>query len=96
MTHTTKAGGFLCATLLLAAVSVGAAWGAPSLVITGQGGVYDVQGQGFDGGGAMDITLEYDSATLANPRVSQGRLISGAMMSNTLCLCTLLGSVRIA
>jgi hypothetical protein len=71
----------LCAALLLAATSVGAAWAAPSLVITGQGGTYDVQGQGFDGVGAMDLTLGYDASTLANPRVNQGGMISGAMMA---------------
>ena len=44
-------------------------------------GVYTLQGVGMDSVAAMDITVYYDTGSLKNPRVSQGSLISGAMMA---------------
>ena len=43
-------------------------------------GVFTIQGTGIEGAGAMDITVLYDTSSLANPRVVQGGLISGALM----------------
>ena len=81
MIRKNKFGRLLCAALLLAATSAGSAWAAPSLVITGQGGNYEIKGSGFEGIGAMDITLGYDTTTLSNPRVGQGGWISGALFA---------------
>lgn len=44
-------------------------------------GVYELQGVGMDSVAAMDITVSYDSTSLTNPRVTQGSLISGAMLA---------------
>jgi len=47
-------------------------------------GVFVLQGTGLSGVGGIDATIGYDTATLANPRVDQGGLISGAtMVANT-------------
>jgi hypothetical protein len=47
-------------------------------------GVFALQGAGLTDVAAIDATISYDTATLANPRVVQGGLLSGAtMMANT-------------
>jgi hypothetical protein len=43
-------------------------------------GVFVIQGTGIENAGAMDFTIVYDTSSLANPRVVQGGLISGALM----------------
>jgi len=54
---------------------------AALLTISSSGnGVFILQGAGLAGVGGIDATISYDTATLANPRVVQGVLISGAMM----------------
>ena len=78
MNQRIKTGRLLCA-VLLAVTSVGAAWAAPSLVVTGKEGNYEIRGAGFEGIGAMDITLGYDPSTLSNPRVNQGGWVAGAL-----------------
>lgn len=45
------------------------------------GGSYVLQATGMDRAAAIDITLGYDSAFLANPRVVQGGLVPGALMA---------------
>ena len=42
-------------------------------------GVFLVQGAGIENASALEINVGYDTATLANPRVVKGPLISGAM-----------------
>ncbi len=42
-------------------------------------GVFSILGTGIEGASAMEITVSYDTATLANPRVVEGPLIAGAM-----------------
>ena len=60
---------------------------------TGRGnGQFDVMGQGFDGVGGIDITLNYDKNTANDPRILQGELISGAVMMPNL---TVPGTVRV-
>lgn len=46
-----------------------------------EGGVFLLQGTDMDNVAAMDITITYDAASLANPTVAQGALVSGAMMA---------------
>ncbi len=46
-----------------------------------EGGVFLLQGTDMDNVAAMDITITYDAASLANPTVAQGTLVSGAMMA---------------
>ena len=43
-------------------------------------GVYRLQGADMKGVSAMDVVLQYDTTTLANPRIEKGPLLSGAMM----------------
>ncbi|MCM2359941.1 MAG: cohesin domain-containing protein [Geobacteraceae bacterium] len=55
---------------------------APQVSISSGGnGVFTLQGTGFQGVGGAYITIRYDTATLANPRVVQGNLASGALMA---------------
>ena len=42
-------------------------------------GVFQVTGTGIEGAAAIELTVSYDTASLANPRVVEGPLISGAM-----------------
>ncbi|MCK9417914.1 MAG: cohesin domain-containing protein [Nitrospirae bacterium] len=42
-------------------------------------GIFQITGSDMTGVASMDITLSYDAATLSNPRVVVGPLISGAM-----------------
>lgn len=50
-----------------------------SLSSSGNGG-FVLQGEGMENVASLDITIIYDTATLANPRVTSGGLISGALM----------------
>jgi hypothetical protein len=53
-------------------------------ISSGGNGMFVVQGTGFDKVAAAKVTVVYDTTTLANPRVMQGSLMSGALMaSNT-------------
>ena len=49
-------------------------------VVSAGDGVFTIQGTGIEGAGAIDFTVLYDTVSLANPRVVQGGLISGALM----------------
>ena len=73
-----NSGMFLLMTLLLS--SVASAWGAPSLIISGQGSVYEMRGEGLEGVAGIDVTVKYDSSRMTNPRVTQKQLIAGAIM----------------
>lgn len=61
------------ATTVLAAAQVG--------ISPGGMGVFILQGAGFDNVAGLTISIGYDTATLANPRVSQGVLASEALMA---------------
>ncbi len=50
-------------------------------ISSGGGGVFVVQGAGFNKVAGAKVTVSYDTSTLANPRVSQGGLMSGALMA---------------
>ena len=43
-------------------------------------GQYLVQGAGLEWVAGMDVVIQYDKTKLANPRVVQGGLVSGAIM----------------
>jgi hypothetical protein len=65
-----------------------------TLTISSAGnGVFLLQGVGVEDAAALDIIVVYDSATLANPRVSEGPLIAGAMTATNL---NVPGTVRMA
>ncbi|KAB0666247.1 hypothetical protein F6V25_07190 [Oryzomonas japonica] len=85
---------FMTATLILASASL--SLGATVSVNptgTSSNGVYTVQGSDMDGVAGFDLVLKYDSPALASPTVSQGSLISGAIMvANT----NAAGTIRIA
>ena len=56
-------------------------------------GVFLIRGVGVEDAAALDITVVYDTATLANPRVIEGPLIAGAMTATN---PNVPGTVRIA
>ena len=63
-----------------------------SLIPSGNG-EYVIQGDNMDGVAGIELTINYDSSALSSPTVTQGGLISGALMrSNT----TFVGTIRIA
>ncbi|KAA0893238.1 cohesin domain-containing protein [Oryzomonas rubra] len=81
----------MAATLILASASL--SLGASITVSSSGNGVYTVQGSSMDGVSGIEMTLKYDTTSLASPSVTQGSLISGAMMAaNT----NVAGSIRIA
>jgi len=56
-------------------------FGASTLVINPAGdGIFTLQGVGVENAAAMDITVAYDASTLSSPRITQGAMISGAMV----------------
>ena len=57
-----------------------AVFGAVLTVSSTGNGTFAVQGAGLVDVAGINATIIYDTATLANPRVSQGGLITGAMM----------------
>lgn len=62
-------------------------------VLSSGNGTYVIQGDTLSGVSAMDFTLQYDNATKSSPTVTQGGLVSGALMAvNT----NVPGSIRIA
>jgi len=70
------------ALFVLTAWNSAAVIAAPALTISSSGnGTFVLQGSAVDGVAALDITVRYDVATLTNPQVTQGGLISGAMMA---------------
>jgi hypothetical protein len=56
---------------------------AVSMISTTSGGdgVFQLQGIGIEDAAALEITVQYDTATLGSPRVVEGPLIAGAMLA---------------
>jgi hypothetical protein len=53
---------------------------AATVSVTASGnGIFAIQGLGLENVGGIDVTLTYDTSTLANPRFSAGDLIAGAL-----------------
>jgi hypothetical protein len=56
------------------------AFAVSTLTISSTGdGIFLLRGIGIKDAAALEIIVSYDTATLANPRVAEGPLISGAM-----------------
>jgi hypothetical protein len=56
------------------------AFALSTLTISSTGdGIFLLQGIGIEDAAALEIIVSYDTATLANPRVVEGPLITGAM-----------------
>lgn len=54
------------------------------IVPTATPGEYSVMAENFSGIGGVEVTITYDTSLLANPRITQGALLAGAMfISNT-------------
>jgi len=71
---------FVAALAILALCRPAPAFAVSTITISpGGAGVFLLQGSTIDGASAFDISVAYDTATLANPRVTEGPLISGAM-----------------
>ncbi|HEY3307024.1 MAG TPA: cohesin domain-containing protein [Desulfuromonadaceae bacterium] len=64
---------------LLLSVSCSIALGASASVTALGNGIFTVQGNNMDGVAGIDLTLNYDSSSLASPSVNQGSLFTGAM-----------------
>ena len=69
---------FLTLFIFLAGVQV--ALGASVTITPAGNGLFDIQGAGLNGIQGIELNIVYDSSSLASPSVSQGNLISGAMM----------------
>ena len=54
---------------------------------------YVVRGDNMEGVGGIDLTISYDSTTMSSPTVTQGGLISGALMAPNTATP---GTIRIA
>jgi hypothetical protein len=79
--------------LLLILLSSSFAICASVNVIPSGGGIFSVLGSAMDGVAGIELTITYDAASLGSPAVTQGGLVSGAMLAaNT----TIPGSIRIA
>ena len=92
MKYRTKLSLLLLFLFLLPCIAVPA--DAALFTITSSGnGVFALSGTALSGVGTIEATIEYDTATLANPRVVQGGLVLGGMfVANT----NSPGTVRIA
>ncbi|MFA7403935.1 MAG: cohesin domain-containing protein [Pelobacteraceae bacterium] len=56
--------------------------GSAALVVSPSGdSSYTVQGTGMDGVAGIQLDITYDAASLANPTVTQGDLVAGAMVA---------------
>ena len=65
-----------CAILSFEAAAV---FAADVTIVPSGRGVFIVQGTGLAGVAALDFTIAYDAATLSNPAVAPGSLVSGGM-----------------
>jgi hypothetical protein len=52
-----------------------------SVVPTGNPASFSVEGTGMDGVAGIQLDIAYDASSLANPTVTQGALVSGAMLA---------------
>jgi hypothetical protein len=69
-------------TLALSLSYAHSAFAVSALTVSSSGnGGFVLRGTGMDSVAALDITIAYDTTVLANPRVVQGGLISGALMA---------------
>ncbi len=78
MTHYARLG---CTAVLSLLLNVSTVLAASVSIISSGGGTYIIKGDAMEGVAGIDLSLSYDSSSLATPSVSQGGLISGAMMA---------------
>jgi hypothetical protein len=75
-----SSGIFIAVVVILALCLPLPAFAVSTVTISPAGeGVFLLQGIGIEKASAFEITVVYDAATLANPRVTEGPLIAGAM-----------------
>ena len=67
-------------TISVCLISVSHTWAMPRFSINGSDNVFTIQGEGLEGVGGLDLAVDYDPATLTNPRVALQELFIGAMM----------------
>lgn len=73
---------FIVLVLFLALASAHAETASSVLTVAAAGdGTYALQGSSIEYVAAMDITITYDMAALASPRVAKGAMIAGAVMA---------------
>lgn len=83
----------LLLSLLLILLGASFALCASVTVVPSGGGNFSVQGSAMDGVSGIDLTLTYDTSSLGSPTVTQGSLVSGALLAaNT----TVSGAIKIA
>jgi hypothetical protein len=71
-----------CFSLLMGFWLVPESFSAPAVTIApSSDSVYVLQGNDFSGASGIDVTIRYDAAALANPRVVLGGLVGGALMA---------------
>lgn len=67
--------------LFIFLISVHGAFGASISITPSGNGNFIIQGNSMDGVSGIDLSIVYDKSSLASPSVSQGSLLSGAMMA---------------
>jgi hypothetical protein len=72
---------FLLTTVSLLIMSAQAAYAASVTITPAAAGTYSIQGDAMDGVAGIELTLNYDVSLLASPTVSQGSLVSGALLA---------------
>jgi cohesin domain-containing protein len=65
--------------LLMSPMMPGISWGASIAVVPSGDSAYTVQGVGFSGVAGIQLTINYDTAILANPRAVSGTLMTGSI-----------------
>ena len=71
-----------CFSLLMGFWLAPESFAAPAVTIApSSDSVYVLQGNDFSGASGIDVTIRYDAAALANPRVVLGGLVGGALMA---------------
>lgn len=83
----------LCPTLAILLSSASITMGASLTVAPPVGSSFTVQGTGLSDVGGIELNFSYDATLLASPTVTQGTLVSGALMAEN---STVAGSIRIA
>lgn len=74
----------VCTAALLLAVTLScAAFAAPAITVTpgSSAGTFNIQGAAMDGVAGIDLMIGYDTTILGSPSVTQGALITGALMA---------------
>lgn len=79
--------------VLILIFSASIAWSASLTVSPPVGSSFTIQGTGLSDVGGIELSLSYDATLLASPSVTQGTLVSGALMAEN---STVAGSIKVA